>query len=143
VTSRHVDRDTWAAVVEEIIAERYRGHRGAKAAFARAAGVEPRTVSRWLGREVDVREESVRQVADAHGINPLAILVRVGYYRPDEVTIAPTPPPEVDEEVALIMSAPVSQALKERMLQRLAELRAADRDRRMDEIRFALDTRRR
>jgi len=129
---RRVNRAAWANVVQQLLDETG----DAKNQLAAKVGVAPRTVSRWLGLQMDVSERGVRAVAEAYDRQPLEMLVKVGYYLADEVTIvkAPRRRKPVDEEVAIIMSAQVSRQTKQLMLERLAELRTADKLRRINEI---------
>lgn len=132
--SAGVDRDAWASIVADLV--KYETG-GKKAAFARAIGVEPRTVSRWLAGEVDVSERSVRDAARAFGRSPTDMLVRVGFLAPDDLGPKPAGV-EDDEEMRIIMDAKVPMSTKKVMIQRLEELRRRDRERRMDEIRWGL-----
>jgi DNA-binding transcriptional regulator YdaS (Cro superfamily) len=82
VTDGRIDRDAWAELMAALIESETRGK---KAAFSRLIGVNTRTLDRWLAREVDVSEESVRSVARATNRPAMDLLIKVGYYRQDEV----------------------------------------------------------
>lgn len=138
VSERKIDRAAWSDVVSELIATETRGK---KAPFARLVGVDPRTIDHWLKGTVNVMEESVRRVARATGRAPMDMLVRVGYYQRDEIGAAvdqPAPDPD-DEAMRLIIDSPFPPRLKVRMIQRLEELRARDRQREADEVRFWIE----
>lgn len=111
--------------------------RGKIAPFARKVGVDPRTVSRWLAAQVDVSEESVREVARKTETSPIQLLVEVGYYSHAETAPA-LQSEEYDEEVELILRAPVDQRTKELALEQLHIMRMRDRQRRMEDLDFML-----
>lgn len=98
---RRVDRTAWAALVDtwkRTIAG------GNQTRLAEILGVTSRTVSRWLNQEVDVSEGNVTAAARAVGRSPIELLVRVGYYDPEEVAAAaisarPEPGPESADEL--------------------------------------------
>lgn len=123
---RQVSRSAWAGELNQILVDS--GDR--KNVLARKAGVDARTVSRWLQGELNVSEASVRAVAEAYELNPLEVLVRVGYYRKDEVLtesfalLATMAEAKGDDVIKMIMSAPVSLDGKRRMLEYLAKTRA-------------------
>lgn len=138
VGERKINRDAWAHLIDSLIASETRGK---KATFARLVGVDPRTVSRWLASEVDVSEESVREVARQLNRKPMELLVKVGYYQADELG-AGSPPPapgEPDPVLKMILGADVSDELRQRMLERLAAVRAAQRERETEEVQWWID----
>lgn len=97
VGERKIDREAWAKLISDLIRTETRGK---IAPFARLVGRDPRTVSRWLAAEMDVREDSVRAVARALNRSTMDLLVRIGYYSDEEVGTLPPPdqlivPPEV------------------------------------------------
>jgi hypothetical protein len=101
VSELRVDRAAWAALVSDLVD---RETRGKKAAFARLIDVSTRTLDRWLAQEVDVSEESVRSVARATGRPAMDLLIKVGYYRQDEVDSPTTPGGEpMDPDVLIIL----------------------------------------
>lgn len=134
VADGQVDRAAWARIVEELIAAQTRGK---IAPFARKVGVDPRTVSRWLAAEVNVSEESIREVARKTDQSPIQLLVEVGYYSHAETTPA-SQADERDEEVELILRAPVDQRTKELALEQLHIMRMRDQQRRMEDLEFLL-----
>lgn len=98
-----VDRDAWAQLAAELI---QRETRGKKVPFARLIGVDPRTVDRWLRREVEVKEESVRSVARKLNLQAVDLLVKVGYYRAGELIPPTYPDPGEDPVIKQIMTDP-------------------------------------
>jgi transcriptional regulator with XRE-family HTH domain len=98
-----VDRDAWAQLVGELL---QRETKGKKLPFARKIGVDPRTVDRWLRREVVVSEESVRSIARAFDLQAIDLLVQVGYYKATDVAPPPAPDPYEDPIIRKIMADP-------------------------------------
>jgi hypothetical protein len=138
VVAGRVDRVAWAELVQDLLRS---VPGGKKAAMARTVGVDVKTVNRWIACEVDVSEESVRSVAAAFGRPLLPLLVRVGYYAPEEVSAGCAAPPEaaVDEEMELIRSAAIDPEMKIKFLARLRERREEDQRRRMADLRWMID----
>lgn len=136
MAERKIDREAWADIVATLINSKAKGK---KAAFARLVGVDPRTVTRWIVRDVDVSVESVSDVARAVDRNPVEMLAQVGYYRPEEVN-APEPTAEQeDEEIALIADSDLPAQKKSDMIERLLKMREEDRERRQQTIRWMID----
>jgi hypothetical protein len=136
VSERRVDREAWADLVRKLVTGKARGN---KSAFARTVGVTARTLDRWLAGEVNVSEASVRAVARAFDLDAMNLLVAVGYYEPDQVTKR-TPADADDEAMQLILTDPrLSDRQKKRMIQRLDELRARDRAREAEEVRWWIE----
>jgi hypothetical protein len=90
-----IDREEWAKVVQELLdieaAPLVEGGKprihGAKTRFAVKAGMRTaRTVDTWLAQQVDVKEASVEAVAEAYGLNPMDLLIRVGRYAADDLS---------------------------------------------------------
>lgn len=81
---RRVDRAVWAALVDGWV-RNIAGNNQTR--FANMIGVTPRTVSRWKRQQVDVSEENVRAAARVVGQKPMDLLVRVGYYAPEEAAV--------------------------------------------------------
>lgn len=98
-----INRDAWAQLVAELI---QRETKGKKLPFARKIGVDPRTVDRWLHREVVVKEESVRGIARTLGLQAIDLLVQVGYYKMDELTPPLLPDPREDPIIREILADP-------------------------------------
>ncbi len=139
MSARRINREAWAAEVQQLITEETAGNRSR---FAVLVGMSYKTVGRWLDCSVDVSEDSVRQVARALGINALDLLIRVGYYQPSD--IQPAAPPvaaEVADDPALsaILETDLPPRYKARMIQRLTELRAEQRRREVDEVQWWID----
>lgn len=136
VAARSVDRQAWANTVSNLIEQETRGN---KTRFANLVGVSYKTVLRWLAEESDVSEESVRQVARAIGVPPMQLLVRVGFYAADE--LAATEPAAAAEDPALreILESDLPTHRKQRLIQRLQQMRARDTEREVDEVRWWID----
>lgn len=79
VASGVVDRGAWAKVVQRLMDKHAHGR---KATFAKLVGVDPRTVTDWLGEVYTVRDAMVRQVADRTGESALELLIEVGVLAP-------------------------------------------------------------
>lgn len=137
VGERTVDRDAWAQLVAQLINQEAAGN---NSAFAKLVGVTYKTVRRWLTKETDVSEESIRQVARALHIRPAELLVRVGLY--DAAEIAGGEQPAVDNDDAamrVILESNVPPRVQQRMIQRLQDLRRQRQVAEVDEVRFWLD----
>lgn len=140
VAARNVDRQAWANTIAQLIAQETKGN---KTRFATLVGVSYKTVLRWLACESDVSEESVRQVARALGVTPVELLVRVGFYAADELTAAgPAAATTDDPALTVILDADLPNHIKQRMIQRLQQLRARDTERQVDEVRWWIDQQR-
>ncbi|MEV0805764.1 hypothetical protein [Micromonospora sp. NPDC050200] len=145
-----VDVNEWAKVVRELLDSETRGK---KAPFARAVGVDVRTVSNWLDRAVAVREANVRRVAETFELNPVELLVRVGVLQPADLPYRPTDE-EIDEEQRAVLESDLDDETKAEVLQQLEEMRAADerliveqrerdKQRRMRELTYRIEQARR
>src|SRR5690606_36664133 len=97
--------------------------RGKKAPFARIVGVAPRTVDRWLRAEVDVSEASVREVARALGIPAVDLLVAAGYF--DARDLADV---QGDPALQMIYESDLPEHVKDRLVERLREMRQRELD---------------
>lgn len=95
------------------------------AKLARESGVHRATIFGWLKGDGGVTVDSVRRVAAALGDDVENALRAAGSTGMD----APTA--QQDEEVALIMRAPVGDEMKQRMLAKLHERRERDRQQRI------------
>lgn len=126
-----MDRAAWARVVRQAMAERTRGK---ITPFARLVEVNPRTVSRWIDEEVDVSEESVREVARKIDVSPITLLIEVGYYSHAEASAGG----ELDEEEEMVLRADVDDETKRRALEQLHLMRLRDKRRRMEDLGFLL-----
>jgi len=134
-----VNRDAWAQLIDELI---QRETKGKKLPFARLIGSDPRTVDRWLRREVDVKEESVRAVARSLGLQAIDLLVQVGYYKAADLTPTTTrpltepayPDPRDDKVIQRIMADPnLTEEQRYELVQVQIALIEADVQRRMAE----------
>jgi len=81
----NIDKTAWATLVDRLITSTSGGN---QTEFARKVNVTPRTVSRWLNREVAVSAGNVRDVARALGQSPIGMLIAVGFLSTDD---APDP----------------------------------------------------
>lgn len=101
------------------------------ARLARESGIHRATIFDWIkGGGESVTVGSVRAIARALGDDLENALRAVA-------SISSSAPPE-DEEMDLIMSAPVSDTMKRRMIAQLLDLREQDRQQRMQVMRFML-----
>ena len=131
-------RGTWATFAKAA----RDGARMSQSELARRLNVERTTVWRWeTGKQKPESADMVAAFAAVLGIDTDEALAAAGL-RPG--TPAPAEPTrERDEELELILAASVSDRMKQRMIERLYELRERDKQRRMEEIRFIIDPRRR
>lgn len=139
VGERRIDRDAWADVVAQLIAQETGGN---TSRFAQLVGVTYRTVRRWLTKGGDVSEESVRQVARAVHIPTAELLLRVGFYdAADLATGGEITPADARDDPALqiILEADVPPRVKQRMIQRLQQLRAQEAERQADDVRWWIE----
>lgn len=124
-----VDRKVWASVVQEILDAECRGNRSE---FARRVVIDgrpmsPRTVYGWLRGEADVRESSVRAVASAFNLNPVELLIRVGFLTREQIPVYPSD--VIDEEEMRVLDHPGLDAeQKEYILRELEKMRATDEE---------------
>ncbi len=142
-----VDRAEWARVVQDLLAVeaqpaleggKARVH-GAKTRFATRVGIKtPRTVDTWLDKQVDVKESSVRAVAAAYGINPIELLIRVGFFTADEVP-APAIPAEDAWIVELVAGYDFSAAKKRQLTAVLLEQERRERGERLRRLREQIE----
>ena len=125
VANGEVDREEWAKVVQELLDREteIRKH-GAKTRFAAKGGKTTRTVDTWLAGQVDVKEANVRSVADAYDLDMMQLLIRVGFYREEQV--GRLTPEQIDEERARVLDSDLDDTQKMRILQRLDEMQAND-----------------
>ncbi len=97
--------------------------------LARRSGLHRATISEWLNRGAGaITIQSVYLVADAMGEN-----------RADALRAAGNLPVERDLEVDLILASNRTDSRKAQMIERLMRRREEERQRRLDDIRFALD----
>jgi transcriptional regulator with XRE-family HTH domain len=115
-------REDWAAYLRRIT----KRPGWSVARLARESGIHRATIFAWIAGEQGVTVSSVRAIATAAGDDPIAVLRAAADITSDEY----------DEELELILSAPVDDEMKRDMVVRLAELREQDKRRRMQEIEF-------
>ncbi|MCT2281794.1 hypothetical protein M3G91_29785 [Micromonospora chalcea] len=147
VAEGSIDREAWAKVILQLIDEETEGN---KSRFATLVGVTYKTVLRWTQRASDVSEDSVRQVARALHISPLALLVRVGYYTEADLQAAAAATEDAghaipagldrdDPALRVILEADVPPRVQQRMIQRLQQMRQREAERQVDEVRWWID----
>lgn len=115
VAREAVDRAEWAKVVQELLDSEARPPaveggkprtHGAKTKFAAKVGLKTtRTIDTWLVKQVKVSEASVKAVADAYGINPMDLMIRVGYYSASEMPSRPLDD-VIDDEIQAVLDDP-------------------------------------
>lgn len=100
---------------------------GAKTRFAVKAGMRTaRTVDTWLAQQVDVKEASVEAVAEAYGLNPMDLLIRVGRYAADGMPVRLTEE-QIDEEQRIVLDDPtLDDEQKAYILRELDAMRTDD-----------------
>lgn len=126
-------RSSWSRYIDD--ATRRPGWNAAK--LARESGIHRSTIFRWKsGGGSGVTVDSVRRIAVALGDDIDEALRAAGELVADVQ-------PEDDEEVALIMHAPVGDDLKQVMLSRLRVRRERDRQQRMEDFQQMIDFARR
>jgi transcriptional regulator with XRE-family HTH domain len=129
-------RQVWAAYLKRLMAAA--GIKGPD--LAQRLGIHPSTVWRWeTGKQKPESPAAPEAIAELFKLDPAEVLAAAGLASTVEPTTEPTR--EVDEEIDLIMTAPVDDATRRRMLERLHYLREQDKQRRMEDIRFHLDRR--
>jgi transcriptional regulator with XRE-family HTH domain len=101
------------------------------AKLARDSGIHRGTIFKWLSGDTGVTIDSVRRIAHALGDDPDNALRAAGN--------GGVPATPQDEEVDLIMRAPVDDDLKQTMLRKLAERRERDRQRRLEDFQEIID----
>lgn len=121
-----VDRGEWAQVVRELLdAETEIRKHGAKTRLAAKIRITTRTLDTWLAEDVDVKESSVRQVAEACGLDAMELLIRVGYYSLDQMPRITHEQMDA-ERLAVINNPTLDDGQKAYILQALDEMEAAD-----------------
>lgn len=128
MADREINRAAWAEMVETLLNEEAKGN---KTAFAAAFGADRKTVNRWLASDVDVSEESVRAVARAFKLSPIDLLIKVGYYRTEDMQISSDREPDLiiqgpegDLLLAQVKSANVRPSVKRDLVEYIAERRS-------------------
>lgn len=129
VATGEVNREEWANIVRALWLDfTPDGKNPKKAPFARLLGVDITTLDNWLNCSVNVKEASVRQVADRTENNAMEWLIQVGYYTLDELPDRPQlPNAVVDEEMRAVLDDPtLTDAQKAMILEELDTWRAED-----------------
>ena len=127
MSDRAIDRSAWANLIRNALEAETRGK---KAPFARTIGFDVSTVDNWLAKSVEVRESSVRQVAERLGRDLREMLVEVGYYSRVEVGIEDVPPLNVDEEVQRVRESGLPPRVQSRIVASILEMQRVDAERR-------------
>jgi transcriptional regulator with XRE-family HTH domain len=81
--------------VADLDIDRQRG--GGRTTLAKAVGVAPSTVARWLDGLALPSPEHLQGIADAVGVNPIEMLITSGILRIDRRDVALTPNRSSDE----------------------------------------------
>jgi transcriptional regulator with XRE-family HTH domain len=117
---------------------------GNKTRLADMIGVTSKTVDRWLKGQVDVSEQSVREVARRLRRDQVRLLVTVGYYEDGELRESlPPPPPSADDDpdaeaIALIEAADIPRSLQLELIEDLRHEANQDAARRRQSVERAL-----
>lgn len=122
-----VDRQAWARVVRETWdAEIEIQKWGAKTRLASKIGVNVRTVDTWLAAAVDVKEASVRALAEAYELDVMGLLIEVGYYTREQMPVRLTEE-QIDEEQRYVLDRDdLNDEAKADILQQLDAMRSTD-----------------
>lgn len=134
-----IDKDAWATLLGELIQQETGGN---KAQFAANIRVDRRTVTRWLGGQVSVSEESVRLVARELGLPVGDLLVRLGYYTAEDLPAEPIAERlvvEDDEAIKLIRDSDAPPSLKRELIEHLLAQRAEHERQRLAEAQRMLE----
>lgn len=128
VATGEVNRQAWAQIVRDLWTEfTAPGKNPKKAPFARLLGVDPTTVDNWLDCAFDVKEASVRQVAERTGHNAMEWLIQVGYYSADELPRYSST--VIDEEQRRVLDRDDLDAEQQAyILRELEKMRATDEE---------------
>lgn len=141
VSERKVDREAWAHTLARLIQEEAGGN---KSAFSRRVGIGVRSIDRWLARQVNVSEESVRDVCRALNLPPMPMLVQLGYYQEGETGPGPAELLAEDEAaLRLIDESEVPPSLKRQLREHVLEERARHEQQRLAEVQRMIDVARR
>lgn len=106
--------------------------------LARRLGVDRVTVYRWeTSKQRPESADIVARFAEVTGVDVEEALAAAGL-RPG-VTAPEEPAREPDEELDLIMTAPVDNQTKQLMVQRLLERRERERQARLEDLRFMIE----
>lgn len=106
--------------------------------LARQLGVDRATIYRWeTEQQRPESAQTVARFAQITGVDLDEALAAAGL-KPD-VEALTEPTRELDEEEALIMRAPVGEAMRKVMLDKLYERRDLDRQRRIEDFQMLID----
>src|SRR5215207_4380828 len=122
--ARAIDREQWSRVIVELLETEAGGNR---TRLAEMIGVKYLTIKRWIDGTHSVSEENVRALARAFKLSAIDLLIRVGYYRPDELAYEVGPPevvPVADKPAAIIDAADVSPSVKRELREYVAKKRS-------------------
>lgn len=129
--SSGVDREAWAAEVRLLIGAEAGGN---LSAFARLIGIDRRSVTRWLGKTVDVSEATVRQVARSLNLPVGDLLTKVGLLDQGDLTSQP-PVKSMDSEAVKAIDASDAQPdVKRKLFAHLRDAREQHERQRFTEI---------
>lgn len=126
-------REAWASYIQAL-----RKATGvSRAELARRLGVDPTTVWRWeTKRQKPESPDIPLAIAELFSLDADEVMAAAGL-KPDTAVSQPTV--EVDEELELILNAPVNARMKKKMIERLFELREQDKQRREAEIKWWIE----
>lgn len=134
-----IDRAEWARVILELLESEAGGNR---TELARLIGVDYQTIRRWIAGTNRVSDDSVRTVARAFRLNVTELLIRVGHFQADELTVAqPTTavPDPGDEVGSLVKQAKLRPSTKRELYALIAERREGFEYQLMAEIRRLIE----
>lgn len=121
-TTREIDRQEWSRVVVELLETEAGGNR---TRLAEMIGVKYLTIKRWIDATHSVSEDNVRAVARVFKLSPLGLLIRVGYYRHEELAPeAAEAPTAGDEILEMIASARITPSQKREIREHVRAKRA-------------------
>lgn len=126
--SREINREEWSRVIRELLETEAAGN---QAELSRLIGVRYQTIRRWLAGSHSVSEESVRAVARAFKLSSLDLLIRVGYWKPDELGSPDAPAAgaeHVDRATEAVDSSNLRPSTKRELFAFIEERRAAFED---------------
>lgn len=128
-TTLPIDREAWATVIHAFIQEESGGN---ITAFAETVGVDRKTVTRWLARNVSVSPESVHAVAAVLGKDVTELMRAIGYHA---AAPAAEPPPTAsgDAAIAAIRAADIPPSIKRDMVRNFTDRAKQDEDQRLAE----------
>jgi transcriptional regulator with XRE-family HTH domain len=123
-------RSTWATWLTQMTSRQG----WSVARLARESGIHRSTIFRWIKGDGGLTLQSVESIARA-----LDVPMRTAVLAAGNMVDGGSEEPEADEEIRLILAAPVDEPTRKLMLQRLADLRLRDQQRRLDDLRWMID----